>query len=208
MFIGHLAFAEALQATFPTVPKVVSLVGVGFPDLLWGGLVLLGVEKVRLGKSPMQSEIDFDHYPYSHSLVLTNLIAIIPAIGFGLLYGADASIVFLLASISHWLLDLIVHKPDLPLLGFGHDRKLGFGLWRHGPLSFFVEYALVAVCTLIFIVPPKWAPVLVAAMLFHLVNLNNFFGLTRKNPISSAKGYGLMTLVGFAAIAMVFNGLL
>lgn len=205
MFIGHLAFAEILSTTFPKVPRFVSLIGVGFPDFLWGGLVLAGVEKVRLGKSPMQSEIDFAHYPYSHSLVLTNLIALVPAIGFGLLYGVTASVVFLLASISHWFLDLLVHKPDLPLLGFGQDRKVGFGLWRNGPLSFVLEYLLVVASTMVFLPKSAWIPVLTAAFVFHAANANSFFGLTRVNPIKSEKGFAILTLVGFTAMVLVFR---
>ena len=90
-----------------------------------------------MGTSPLQRDIDFTRDPISHSLVLTNLIALIPAIGFGFAYGWMATLVFLLASISHWLLDVIVHKRDLPVLGFGTDIKVGFGLWRLSRTSFF-----------------------------------------------------------------------
>lgn len=208
MFIGHLAAAEVLHVAFPETPVWVSLVGVGFPDLLWGVTILAGVERAELGRSPLQRDVVFSHYPYSHSLVLTNLIALVPAAALSAIYGWTAGLVFLLASISHWLFDVIVHLPDLPVLGFGSDTKVGFGLWRNGPLAFAVEYALVMAATLACVPPDKWLWVLVVAALFHVVNINSFFGFTATNPMPSVRVYALVGLVAFAALAAVFSLLL
>lgn len=207
MFIGHLAGAELLHAAMPDVPAYVSLVGIGFPDLVWGATILAGTESVRMGTSPLQRDIDFTHYPLSHSLVLTNLIGLIPAFGFGLALGWQAGLVFVLASISHWLLDVVVHKRDLPVLGFGRDIKVGLGLWRWSRTSFFVEYAIVVVATLLFEPPAKWLWILVAALVLHLANINSFFGFTRTNPMTS-RGYAVLAWIGFAALAIVFTFLM
>jgi hypothetical protein len=207
MFIGHLAGAEFLHAIVPDVPPIVSLIGVGFPDLLWGVTILAGLETAKLGTSPLQRDIEFTRYPISHSLVLTNLIALVPAAGFGLYYGWQAALVFLLASISHWLLDVIVHKRDLPVLGFGRDIKIGFGLWRWSRTSFFVEYALVVAATLAFEPSGKWLPILAAALVLHLFNINSFFGFTKTNPMF-AKGYAVLAWVGFVALVVIFNFLI
>ncbi len=208
MFIGHLAGAELLHAVFPETPVWVSLVGVGFPDLLWGVTVLVGIERAKMGTSPLQRDIVFEHYPYSHSLVLTNVIALVPAAALVPFYGWQAALVFLLASISHWLLDVIVHLKDLPVLGFGRDIKVGFGLWRNGPLAFVVEYGLVVAATMAFTPPDKWLWVLVAAALFHVVNINSFFGFIKTNPIGSSQVYAVIGLVSFTAMAVVFSWLL
>ncbi len=208
MFIGHLAGAELLHAVFPETPTWISLVGVGFPDLLWGVTVLAGIERAEMGRSPLQRDIVFSHYPFSHSLVLTNIIALVPAAALGLIFDWRAGLVFWLASISHWLLDVIVHLPDLPVLGFGRDTKVGFGLWRNGPLAFAVEYALVVAATLLFEPSGKWLWLLVVAALFHAVNLNSFFGFTRTNPIASAKVYAVVGLVSFTVMAVVFSFLM
>jgi hypothetical protein len=208
MFIGHLAGAELLHTLVPEVPAYVSLIGVGFPDLLWGVTILAGVETVQMGTSPFQRDIKFTHYPISHSLVLTNLIALVPAAGFGLALGWQAGLVFLLASISHWLLDVAVHLRDLPVLGFGRDTKVGFGLWRWGRTAFFVEYALVVVATLIFEPPAKWLWILVAALLLHLANINSFFGFTKTNPMASSNAFAVLCLIGFVALAVVFTFLI
>jgi hypothetical protein len=207
MFIGHLAGAELLHALVPDVPAYVSLIGVGFPDLLWGVTILAGVESVKMGSSPLQRDIEFTHYPISHSLVLTNLIALVPAIGFGLVLGWQAGLVFVLASISHWLLDVIVHKRDLPVLGFGPDIRVGLGLWNWSRTSFFVEFAVVIAATLIFEPPAKWLWILVAALILHLININSFFGFTKSNGMT-AKGYAILAWVGFVALAVVFSFLI
>lgn len=208
MFIGHLAGAQALHVLFPETPVWVSLVGIGFPDLLWGVTVLAGVERAKMGTSPLQRDIEFTHYPYSHSLVLTNVIALVPALALVPFYGWQAALVFVLASISHWLLDTIVHLRDLPVLGFGRDTKVGFGLWRNGPLAFAVEYGLVVASTLAFTPPDKWLWVLVVAAIFHAGNANSFFGFTKTNPIGSEKVYAVVGLVSFVALAVVFTWLL
>ncbi|MEQ1769021.1 MAG: hypothetical protein ABL879_04215 [Devosia sp.] len=208
MFIGHIAAAEALHAIVPEVPTWISLVGVGFPDLVWGVTILAGIERTKMGASPLQRDIVFSHYPYSHSLVLTNVIALVPALALTLGYGWKAGLVFVLASISHWLLDVIVHLRDLPVLGFGRDTKVGLGMWRNGPLAFAFEYLLVVAATLIFVPANKWLWVLVAAALFHIVNINGFFGFTKTNPIASEKAYVILCFAGFGAIAIVFSMLL
>jgi hypothetical protein len=207
MFIGHFAVAEALQQAAPEVPLWVSLTGVSFPDLMWGLTVVAGIEQVEINpNSPLIKDIRFVRYPYSHSLVLTNLIACIPAAFIGYFYGSmAAAIVFLAASISHWLLDTVVHLPDLPVLGFGADVKVGFGLWRYGGLAFAVEYLLLAAATVIFVPRQAWAPVLVAGALLHALNANAFFGFTKTNPTKSTTQLALLTLFGFILAIAAFQ---
>ena len=131
MFIGHFAAAFLLAVAFPRSPVLIILIAVSFPDLLWGILVPLGAEKVRVDPgSPLQRTIQFQSYPYSHSLLLTNAFALV----IGLILAAIVrnplvAVVFVIGSASHWLLDTIVHLRDLPVLGFsGRDSKVGLGL--------------------------------------------------------------------------------
>jgi len=131
MFIGHVIGAELARDLSPQTPLWVSLGGVSFPDLLWGVAVLAGIEQVQMDPvSPLQKDIRFISYPYSHSLVLGSAIACLPGAAIAAALGWVAGVVFVLSSISHWLLDVIVHLPDLPVLGFGRDVKVGLGLWR------------------------------------------------------------------------------
>src|SRR5215472_4650571 len=151
MFIGHFAFAFLLWRLFPSVPLPIILVGVSFPDLLWSLLVPAGIEKVRINPdSALQKNIQFLYYPYSHSLILTNLWGLLVGLALGTALGNPLVIlVFVIGSASHWLLDTIVHLKDLPILGFDGDRKIGAGLWKHGATVFVVEYAFYIVLTII-----------------------------------------------------------
>ena len=198
------------NALAPQTPLWVSLTGTSFPDLLWGVTVHVGLEKVEIDPaSPLQSRIRFVYYPYSHSLVLGNILASLPATLIGIYcHSVTAAFVFVLASVSHWLLDAIVHLPDLPVLGFGEDVKVGLGLWRHGPLAFALEYGLVVASTLALQPKRLWPAILIASFVFHAANANTFFGFTRTNPVKSSRSYATMALVGFVALILVFDWIL
>jgi hypothetical protein len=205
VYIGHFVPAEALVAAAPSVPLWVSLVGVSFPDLLWGVLVLTGIERVEIDPdSPLQKYVRFVRYPISHSLVLTNAIACIPAALIGYVYGYPAALVFLAASISHWLLDAIVHLPDLPVLGFNGDTKVGLGLYKYGGIAFAFEYLLIVVGTIMFVPTAAWLQTLAAGSLLHAANANSSFGFTNTNPVKSSRQYALLVLVGFGVAIAAF----
>jgi hypothetical protein len=206
MFIGHFVAAELLHDISPGTPTWVALAGVSFPDLLWGVTVLTGVEEVELDPaSPLQSTIKFVKYPYSHSLVLGAAIACLPALVLALIFGPVAGLVFVAGSVSHWLLDTVVHLPDLPVLGFDGDRKVGLGLWRHGRIAMVAEYAFFAAGTIAFVPRASWIFVLIAGLALHLANVNSFLGLTKDNPIKSSRAYAVIAIAGFALGIWLFG---
>ena len=143
MFIGHFAAGMAGKKIQPAISLGTLFFAAQFLDLLWPTLLLLGLEKVIIapGVSAV-TPLDFVHYPISHSLAAV--------LGWGVLFGM---IYFLITSnrkgaillgslvVSHWVLDLIVHIPDLPLFP-GHSPKLGFGLWNSPVLTILVEGAI------------------------------------------------------------------
>jgi len=205
LFVGHFAIAFALILIFPQVPVWVPLVGVCFPDLLWGVLVLLGKEEVSVSRdSPLQKSLVFKKYPYSHSLVLTGGISLLVG---GLLSVVLGSLValpaFVLASSSHWLLDTVVHLGDLPVLGFDGDRKVGLGLWKWGRVAFLTELVLFILFAVAFVGTSELLPVLGVGVLFHGINANSFLGLSKKNPFGSPKAYASVALVGFGAMSAI-----
>ncbi|MCK9632257.1 MAG: hypothetical protein M0R30_11540 [Methanoregula sp.] len=101
MFIGHFAVAYLLIALFPSIPPLVILFGVSFPDLLWPVLVITGKEKVTVNPdSPLQNAIGFTSYPFSHSLVTGSLIAAIPGLVIAYFVSPLAGLVFVAASAS------------------------------------------------------------------------------------------------------------
>jgi len=212
VFIGHFAAAFLLEVAFPQSPVLVILIAVSFPDLLWGILVPLGAKKVRVDPgSPLQRAIQFQSYPYSHSLVLTNSFALV----IGLILAAIVrnplvAVVFVLGSASHWLLDTIVHLRDLPVLGFsGRDKKVGLGLWKKGGVAFAVEFIFYA-AVVVLVLPSAfvgWAFLL--GGVFHFANSNSFFGFTKRNPMGgSSNAYATFALFGFVLFILLASALI
>lgn len=131
MFIGHYAVGLAAKRLAPRTSLGVLFAAVQLADLLWPIFLLTGWERVRIDPAGTGfTVLDFTYYPYTHSLVA--------AIGWscaaGLLYWAatryrTGALVVGLCVLSHWVLDLIVHRPDLPLIP-GGSVKVGLGLWN------------------------------------------------------------------------------
>ena len=206
MFIGHFAVAFLLAWLFPQTPLWVFLVAVSFPDLLWSVLVPFGVEKVRIDpNSPLQRNIGFEKFPFSHSLVLANVLSLLVGLVIGVGLGnVWIALFFVVGSASHWLLDAVVHLKDLPVLGFSSsDGKVGFGLWRWGVITFFVELVLYVAFAVAFVPYAKLGYALLLGILFHLVNANSFFGFSKKNTVRSSNGYAGLAFVGFAAFSVL-----
>lgn len=146
MFIGHFAVAFASKRAAPKTSLAVAFVAAQFADLLWPIFLLLGWERVRIAPTgnPFLT-LQFTHYPWSHSLVML----VFWGVAFGIVYYAvtgyarGAAVVPLLV-ISHWVLDLIAHRPDLPLSPSGMARA-GLGLWHYPAATILVECAMFAV---------------------------------------------------------------
>ena len=146
MFIGHIAVGFAAKRAAPRVSLGVLIAAASFLDLLWPVFLLLGWERVRIepGNTPF-TPLAFDSYPISHSL----LAALGWSVLCGILYwafrrdGRGTGIVAALV-VSHWLLDALSHRPDLPLTPTGSAR-VGLGLWHSVPATLVVEGAMFAV---------------------------------------------------------------
>jgi hypothetical protein len=145
MFLGHFALAFAAKKAAPQASLGTLTMAAAFIDLLWPTLLLLGVERVRIDTGqPGLTPLVFEHYPVSHSLVAV----IAWAAALGALYFArtrllvPALVVAVLVA-SHWVLDAVVHRPDLPIVP-GGDMMVGLGLWNSAPATLAVECALMA----------------------------------------------------------------
>jgi len=75
---------------------------------------------------------------------------------------------------------------------------VGFGLWKRGPLAFVVEYLFYAVIVIFTVPTNSILSILLLGAIFHLINLNSFFGLSKKNPFGNSKIYAVIALIGFA----------
>lgn len=144
MFVGHAALAFAAKRQEPRVSLAELLVATYALDLIWPALVLLGAERVRVAPGDTAfNPLAFDWYPWSHSLLMAVVWGVA---GGGLVYAArrraGAALMVGALVVSHWVLDLITHRPDLPLWP-GHASPLwGFGLWNSIPGTLLVEGAM------------------------------------------------------------------
>ena len=116
-----------------------------FLDIIWPLFLLTGIEQVRIQRGvTAMSPLDFTHYPWSHSL----LMAIVWSIVFGGVYGLftrywRGAAILGAGVLSHWVLDFITHRADLPLYPGG--PKVGLGLWNHPLAALAIESALFAI---------------------------------------------------------------
>ena len=145
MYIGHFAVAFAAKRVAPKASLGVLLAAAMFIDLIWPVFLLLGWERVRIDPGNTAfTPLDFVSYPYSHSLAMTLLWALV----FGYGYEANAqyrtgALVSGALVISHWLLDAITHRPDLPLFP-GSAVMIGAGMWNSVQATLLVESAMYA----------------------------------------------------------------
>jgi hypothetical protein len=145
MFIGHFSLALAAKKIAPKTSLGTLMVSVAFVDLLWPFFIMFGWEHARVDPGNTAfTPIDLYDYPYSHSLVA--------GIGWSLLFGGvyyalkrykPGAIVLGLGVLSHWVLDFISHRPDMPVLLSG-GPKLGLGLWNSVAGTLAVEIPMFA----------------------------------------------------------------
>ncbi|MCD6042030.1 MAG: hypothetical protein K0R40_1633 [Burkholderiales bacterium] len=151
MFIGHFAVALAAKRAAPGVSLGTLFLAAQLADLVWPTLVLLGIESfsIRPGITAV-TPLDFTHYPYSHSLVGMTAWAVLLGVSFFLLRRTARGAAILFAVVlSHWLLDVASHRPDMPLT-LGGVERLGLGLWNSRLATLAVEGALFAACLWIY----------------------------------------------------------
>lgn len=145
MFIGHCAVGFAAKRAAPQASLGVLMTAPFLLDLLWPVFLLAGWEQVRIEPgNTVVTPLAFTHYPISHSLVTAAGWGVL----FALVYWAftryrTGAIVIALAVVSHWFLDAVVHRPDLPLYP-GSDTLAGLGLWNSLPATLAAETAMFA----------------------------------------------------------------
>jgi membrane-bound metal-dependent hydrolase YbcI (DUF457 family) len=140
MFIGHIAVSFAAKRAAPRVSISVLIGAALLLDFLWPMFLLAGVEHVEIAPgNTTVTPLAFVHYPISHSLIAAIAWALVAAGAFWILtrYRTGATVVGL-AVLSHWFLDAVVHRPDLPLYP-GSTIFAGLGLWNSVPGTVIVE---------------------------------------------------------------------
>ena len=127
MFVGHYGPSFAAKALKQSIPLWILFIAVQWVDVMWSVFVLLGIEKVRIVPGfTATNPLDLYYMPYTHSLLAAILWSLgaavayraVPKLGSWVTAGIVGAAVF-----SHWVLDLIVHRPDLPL--YDNSAKVG-----------------------------------------------------------------------------------
>jgi hypothetical protein len=146
MFIGHFAVAFAAKRAAPTASLGTLFIACELVDLLWPVFLLAGIETVAITPGATRfTPLDFQHYPWSHSLLMGVVWAVVFSSVFVSRTGRWLPAAVLgLVVLSHWFLDLVVHRPDLPLAP-GSDVKVGFGVWDSVAGTLLLEGALFVI---------------------------------------------------------------
>ena len=145
MFVGHYAVSLALKKYEKRVSLGTLFLGVQLVDILFFPFVLLGIERINIIENYTQStHFQLEYMPYTHSLVgsLMWAAAAYALFRWVIVRQQGIALVVAIAIFSHWLLDLIVHTPDLPLWSDA-SIKLGFGLWNNAIATFMLEALLL-----------------------------------------------------------------
>ena len=157
MFLGHFAVGLAARRAAPDAPLAAWFVAVQLADLIWPVMLLVGLEHVRIAPGITRvTPLDFYDYPITHSLV-----ALVVWGGlFGVLWrlrqrflgrpvARGAALALAVGVMSHWVLDALMHRPDVPILPYG--PYVGLGVWNSLPLTLSLEFGFFAAGTAIYL---------------------------------------------------------
>jgi membrane-bound metal-dependent hydrolase YbcI (DUF457 family) len=146
MIAGHFGFAAFAKSREPHVPLWSLMLATVWLDIVFVPLFLMKIETLEPvpGLHGGYGE-NIIHADYTHSLVGALLLSLVFGLIFGVRWGRRCAIVLALISFSHWLLDLVVHRHDMPILpgNLGNLPRLGFGLWQFRTVSALTELFLV-----------------------------------------------------------------
>lgn len=202
MFVGHYGVSFATKKVDASIPLWVLFLAVQWLDVIWAPLVLLGVEKVRIVPGfTATNPLDLYYMPYTHSLVAALVWSAAAAGAYHLLRRANvrASLLVGLAVLSHWILDFVVHRPDLPL--YDNTAKVGLGLWDYPAVAFGLEAALLlgAMAAFLRARPTRRTAIITLGVFMLGVQAYVFFGPPPASPAAAAStalaAYGIFALV-------------
>jgi hypothetical protein len=185
MFIGHFGLGFGVKKVAPAVSLGALFLACQWADLLWPTLVLLGIERLEIEPGATAvNPLVFVSYPYSHSLLALCVWGAV----FGVLYAAlgrlsrlAGALALAVLVLSHWVLDALTHRPDMPLTLSGTTR-VGLNLWASVPATITVELLIFIIGLTLYLrtTAPRdragsiglWS----LAMLLLVIYLANIFG--------------------------------
>jgi hypothetical protein len=146
MFVGHYAAAFAAKAIEPKAPMWTLAAAAQLVDIGWSAFIIAGVERASVDPALPGSTLVLYHMPWTHSLPMALVWSVAAALLVRLLLRLPiwASTIVGLTVFSHWLLDWLVHRPDLELWIGG--PRVGLGWWNYPVPEQALEIGLIAVC--------------------------------------------------------------
>jgi hypothetical protein len=146
MIAGHFGFAAYAKSREPRVPLWSLMLATVWLDIVFVPMFLMKIETLEPvpGLHGGYGE-NIIHADYTHSLIGALVLSLVFGLAFGVRWGKRCAIVLAFISFSHWLLDLVVHRHDMPIMpaNLGNLPKLGFGLWQFRTVSAVAELFLV-----------------------------------------------------------------
>jgi hypothetical protein len=146
MFLGHFGVGFGAKRAAPGVSLGTLFAACQLADLLWPTLVLFGIERFEIRPGiTVVTPLDFVSYPYSHSLIALSAWGVL----FGTLYAlinrsrVATATTLVVVVVSHWVLDVLAHRPDMPVTLSG-TMRLGLGLWNSVPGTLIAELSIFA----------------------------------------------------------------
>ncbi len=206
MFVGHYAVSFAVKSANRTIPLWILFLAVQLVDVFWAIFVLTGIEKVRIVPGiTATNPLDLYSMPYTHSLVAAILWSVFGYLiyRYGFKPNSKAALLVGLGVLSHWFLDLIVHRPDLQI--YDNTFKAGFGLWNYPVIAFALEAMLLIGGLVLYLRSSrpvsnvgKYGPAVFVALLI-LVQAGTNWGSPPSSPNQVAVT-ALTAYLGFAGI--------
>jgi len=209
MYVGHYAASLALKRFEKRASLGVLFLAVQLVDILFFPLVVLGVERLNIVENFTQStHFELEYMPYTHSLVAFLVWS-------GLAYALfrwvivkshSVALVVALAVMSHWLLDVIVHTPDMPLWSDA-SLKLGLGLWNNAVITYALEAILLLAGLWLYLRATRASTrtgkygMGIFVLVLLLVNVVNIFGPLQGDSKVVLAATTLATYLLFAAVA-------
>ncbi len=197
MFIGHFGVGFGAKKAIPKTSLGTLLLASQFVDLLWPFFLIFGIEVVAIDPGNTAfTPLDFIYYPFSHSLLGVLIWALI----FGTIYyfikrDLKSSLILGILVLSHWILDFITHRPDLPLFLGSDSLLVGLGLWNSIIGTVIIESMIFIVGVYLYIATTKaknkvgtyslWS----LLIFFIIIYLSNLFG----PPPESAEAVGYVS---------------
>ncbi len=205
MFVGHYGVSFAAKKAEPAIPLWVLFIAVQLLDVLWAPFVLLGIEKVRIVPGITASNpLDLYYMPYTHSLLAAIGWSVVAFLVYRVVRPIPprAAAIVGVAVFSHWVLDFLVHRPDLPL--YDNTAKVGLGLWNLPAVALGLEALLLFGAMWLYLRHTvRRTAMLGFGVVMLAIQAYVFFG----PPPASDKAAAATALIAYAVFAVVIRAL-